>query len=188
MGDTWEYDYDGRGRLDGFGVSAAGAQRMQHETIFKPHLALESATTSFITSPASSYVGGALGRELPTTDGHTTLAWSWAYQNGQGQSTVTLVDSATYDGWNRLAKWRGVTNGVLVASEDYLFDRMGNVSVAADDATFDPTTERLVSRQTAAGRDTLLYDRAGNLAAWLEADGTEVLHLQRPEPAHARRV
>jgi RHS repeat-associated protein len=65
-----------------------------------------------------------------------------------------------------------MTDGVSIEAEDYSFDRTGNISQPDGGANYHAITDQLLGRTNGAGRDSLVYDHAGNMVEFREASGT----------------
>jgi RHS repeat-associated protein len=98
------------------------------------------------------------------------LVWFWLRQDGATAVADTLRDSVTYDGWNRVQRWKewSSAGGGAAVTRDYTFDPTGNL-FGGGGLLYDSTTGRLKKE---AGGGLLTYDRAGNLTAKLGAGVT----------------
>ena len=93
-----------------------------------------------------------------------TLLPEWTRQDGDGTALHSEKDSLRYDGLERLTRWKGMTDGALVATDTFTFDGSGNLAMNTDTVTFETGTNRLTLRRVWGTIRAYTYDAAGNLA------------------------
>jgi RHS repeat-associated protein len=166
LGDTLTYTYDFLARPGTQQISTGG-----------PGLAREATwngsgmLTTLINrvGGAGTYDAGRYSRVAASDEGiGPDLGPRWNSYRAAGVGLDSLIDSLTYDGWERLIEWRQRykvapdTIGSLTV-ETYTFDREGNIATPGGNEVYDSATNRLLSR-TGVGTWTYTYDAAGNLA------------------------
>jgi len=171
MGDTLTLSLDNHYRPTGMAVWNQ-TLRQERDRFFKGDESLKNATTTAYTA-SSSYDPGSWHRRTDDV-GPFALTPSWLQQFGADSATQTLIDSTAMDAWGRLVRWVGLKDGVVQQAEDYGFDATGNIDQPTGLANYHATTDRLLGRVNGAGRDSLRYDRAGNLIQLREASGGPV--------------
>ncbi len=171
MGDTLSLTLDDHYRPTGMAVTSQ-TLRQDRARLFKGDESLKNATTTAYTA-SSSYDPGSWHRRTDDI-GPLALTPSWLQQLGAGTAIQTLIDSTAMDAWGRLVRWVGLKDGVVQLAEDYGFDATGNITQPTGLANYHPITDRLLGRVNGAGRDSLRYDRAGNLIQLREASGGPV--------------
>ena len=171
MGDTLSLSRDAHFRASTLAVRSQ-ALRQDRSRIFGGNETLRDASTT-VHSATGSYDPGSWHRRTDDV-GPLALTPSWQQQLGEGAASETLVDSTRMDGWGRLVRWAGFRDGVLQLAEDYSFDATGNIDRPTGVANYHGITDRLLGRVNGAGRDSLRYDRAGNLVQFREASGGPV--------------
>jgi RHS repeat-associated protein len=173
LGDTLTYTYDGLGRPQQLQITS-GTSTMDRFAIWNP--VGELTTLINQVNVGSSYIAGRYSRVASVDEGTgPDLGPRWNGYTGAGVGLDSLVDSLTYDGWERLIEWRQRHKvppdslGTLTV-ETYGFDREGNIFSGGGEV-YDSTTNRLQAR--VEGGDTLTYgyDAAGNLTS---IDGPKV--------------
>ena len=146
--------------------------RQERSWLFKGDETLHNATTTAYTA-TGSYDPGSWYRRTDDV-GPMALTPSWQQQLGPTAPMQTLIDSTVMDGWGRLVRWAGFDDGVLELAENYTFDATGNINQPTGLGNYHATTDRLLGRINGAGRDSLRYDRAGNLIQLREASNGPV--------------
>jgi RHS repeat-associated protein len=161
LGDTLTYVHDKQGRAVGPYIRSGGLKNWS-ELGWNPNESLDSLGT-MTQGSGGSFISGRYVRPNSVDDGYIALEPFWVEQHGAGMAVDSLADVVAYDGWERLTSWTAKKNGVTVANETYQFDRTGNISQPTGAATYDPTTDRLLTRVETGGNRAFVYDRAGNL-------------------------
>jgi RHS repeat-associated protein len=155
--DTLTYTYDARSRAVGPTVRSSGPLHSRTPA-WKATGELGSLVTTSGVTTAGSY-----DRSTYTLgeDGQVALGPSWT--DGAGQ----VIDSLTYDGWERVRTWTQSRLGTVIANESYSFDRSGNILTGSE--SYDTVTDRLLSRTDAGQTRSYAYDQAGNLVSTVRA-------------------
>ena len=168
LGDTVLVTVNSRGQVSDRVIRSTGS-KMEDSFLFKMN-ATANQSVSTPTGPNGNYSAGAFARVTGDT-GWRALSPTWTQKLGSAGATQVLQDSTAYDAWGRLTRWNGMKDGSVVQGEDYSFDRTGNISQPTGAANYHVITDRLLGRVNGAGRDSLRYDRAGNLTQLREASG-----------------
>ena len=158
--DTLMYTFDPQGRAIGPTVGSSGP-RQQRTLSWLDTGKLNSLTTSVAGSVA--FTAGNYFRGATSAEEFPALEPMWAEQPGHGTPSITRIDSVTYDGWERVKRWRNSKNGSPYASEVVNYDRMGNVYTLAEAEVYDTVTEHLQSLTVGGHKYFYGYDPAGNL-------------------------
>jgi RHS repeat-associated protein len=90
-----------------------------------------------------------------------SLSPIWTERHGSGGDTITMVDSLTYDGWERVTEVRYLEGGSLVATDSLSFDAAGNL-FAGNGEVYDSVTNRLTETSDCSSYS---YDDSGNLTS-----------------------
>lgn len=161
MGDTIFYTFDSKSRPIGAFIRGGGP--LESVTpVWDQTGALITLTHSVGSNP--SYIPLKFDRQVSLDDPQPVETVQWTEQEGAGVSANILKDSITYDGWGRVTTFRALRNAVAVDSESFSFDHVGNISGSTWGATYDVTTNRLLTRTgDACGTWSYSYDRNGNL-------------------------
>jgi RHS repeat-associated protein len=158
--DTLTYTYDARSRAVGPTVRSSGPLHSRTPA-WKATGELGLLVTKSGLNTAGSY-----DRSTYTLgeDGQVALGPSWT--DGAGQ----VIDSLTYDGWERVRTWTQSRLGTIIANESYSFDRSGNILTGSE--SYDTLKDRLLSRTDAGQTRTYTYDQAGDLVSTARAGVT----------------
>jgi RHS repeat-associated protein len=171
FGDTIRYVFDAQSRAKGPFI-AGGGPLEDRVPLWNDAGALSRVTHTVWTG--TNWVAGKYDRHNFFDKGGPPLVPTWSEQHGAGTPTVSIEDSLRHDGWERITAIVTRLNGSTVIQRDtFAFDRVGNLHTTAGAETYDPVTNRLLSRSTPAGIRHYRYDRAGNLTRDSLADGTQ---------------
>jgi RHS repeat-associated protein len=164
--DTLLYTYDAQGRSLGPTIGSSGPRQARSMTWLENG---ELSTLTTTVSTGTSYVAGKYERQMDLPDDPVPLNPIWTEKQGSTGPTVVKVDGVDYDGWQRVKRWTGTTNGGSQVVEAVEYDRTGNLKTA-DNEEYDLVTDRLLQRTAGGHRYFYTYDRAGNLTQ--ERDST----------------
>ena len=166
LGDTLTYTYDALLRPEELLISNGGSG-MTRDAVWNG--VGELATLMNSVGGAGAYLAGRYSRVASIDEGTgPDLGPRWNAFRAAGSGLDSLVDSLTFDGWERLIEWRQRykvppdTIGALT-TETYSFDREGNIFTPSGAETYDRATNRLTSRSDGSVTWTYTYDAAGNL-------------------------
>jgi RHS repeat-associated protein len=158
--DTLTYTYDARSRAVGPTVRSSGPLHSRTPA-WKA-----TGELSLLVTKSGLNTAGSYDRSTYTLgeDGQVALGPSWT--DGAGQ----VIDSLTYDGWERVRTWTQSRLGTIIANESYSFDRSGNILTGSE--SYDTLKDRLLSRTDAGQTRTYTYDQAGDLVSTARAGVT----------------
>lgn len=156
-GDTVFRRFDGQGRPVAVTLNASGAAPFTTQATFNDNGDLKELDNAI--GGASPFNPGSWINPLFASEIGPPLAPIWTFNQDLPD---TLYDSTAYDGWERVATWTETDNFHSRVTESYTYDRDGNIASGANE-TYDPLTDRLISRTSSCGTATYAYDRAGNL-------------------------
>jgi RHS repeat-associated protein len=169
--DSIAFNVDAQGRPAATIVQSGLAQRATIALDWSAGGKLTSISNG-VASAAGAYNAGELTRPYASDTSAIPLAPEWWTQHSYGDPDNHVErDSLQYDALERLTSWVRVKAGTQVGSETYGFDGNDNVSQSTGIATYDPVTDRLVSRINGTGVDYFYYDRAGNMIRMQEGAG-----------------
>jgi RHS repeat-associated protein len=150
--DSWvRYAFDGKGRLHGPYLTASTGYAFSRTQFYRANGGL------FELSNDQHYTVGELWQT--PAEVADTLVQLWTEQRGLSGPQVTMRDSVTYDGWERVTALVHLTDGQVTASDTFAFDERGNLTRSGNGATFN-TEDQLTSTSACA---SWTYDAAGNL-------------------------
>lgn len=167
LGDTLTYYYDQLRRPQELIVSNGGAGIIR-AAIWNG--VGEVTTLMNNVGGAGAYLAGRYSRVASVDEGTgPDLGPRWNGLRAAGVGLDSLVDSLTFDGWERLIEWRQRykvppdTIGILT-TETYSFDREGNITTPSGAEFYEKATSRLLSKTDGTGTTwSYAYDTAGNL-------------------------
>jgi RHS repeat-associated protein len=150
--DSWvRYAFDSKGRLHGPYLTASTGYAFSRTQFYRTNGGL------FELSNDQHYTVGELWQT--SAEVADTLVQLWTEQRGLNGPQVTMRDSVTYDGWERVTALVHLTDGQVTASDTFAFDERGNLTLSGNGATFN-TEDQLTSSSACA---SWTYDAAGNL-------------------------